>query len=342
METHAQIESLWVVALASKLIPLSSGNVATLLVALCLAWLSLALTYWSHPGGPAWGWHWRWRVGCGTSRAEPIIPGPRGVPFLGSMDLMSGLAHQKLARAAERSSAMRLMAFSVGETRVIITCNPDVAREILSSPHFADRPVKESAYRLLFHRAIGFAPYGAYWRTLRRIAATHLFCPRQITNSEARRSVLAMQMITMIHGFDGDRFRPRDILKCASLNHMMSSVFGREYDLQSSTEEADELKGLVEEGYQLLGKLNWSDHVPCLTALDLQKVRFQCTRLVPRVNTFIGRIIKEHRDQRNHCPKSQDFVDVLLSLNGPDKLVDSDMIAVLWVRKFHKMFFVAE
>jgi hypothetical protein len=35
---------------------------------------------------------------------------------------------------------------------------------ILSSSAFADRPVKESAYELLFHRAMEFAPYGEYWR----------------------------------------------------------------------------------------------------------------------------------------------------------------------------------
>ncbi|PKI64360.1 hypothetical protein CRG98_015220 [Punica granatum] len=330
METQTlQIDSLWVVALASKLAPLSSRNIAILLVVLCLALLGLALTYWNHPGGPAWGRYWCRRVVCG-GRAK-VIPGPRGVPFLGSMGLMSGLAHHKLAKAAEQACAKRLMAFSLSETRVIITCNPDVAREILNSSHFADRPIKESAYSLMFNRAIGFAPYGAYWRSLRRIAATHLFCPRQILDSEPRRRALAAQMMSVISSFGGNRFQPREIIKGASLNNMMSSVFGQEYDLNSGSEEADELKGLVEEGYGLLGKLNWSDHVPWLAAgLDLQKVRFRCSRLAPKVNKFVGRIIKEHRNQIKYCQKSQDFVDVLLSLQGPDKLADSDMIAVLW------------
>ncbi|RRT63558.1 hypothetical protein B296_00042607 [Ensete ventricosum] len=40
------------------------------------------------------------------------------------------------------------------------------------SSAFADRPVKESsAYELLFHRAMGFAPFGEYSLNLRRIAA---------------------------------------------------------------------------------------------------------------------------------------------------------------------------
>ncbi|KAK4761512.1 hypothetical protein SAY87_029396 [Trapa incisa] len=325
MEAHTQIENLWVVALASELLPLPPGNIAVLLFAIFLAWISLSLAYWLHPGGPAWGLR--------MVKIKPI-PGPRGLPFIGSMDLMTGLAHHKLSRAAGLHRARRLMALSLGETRVIVTCHPEVAREILNSSHFADRPIKESAYSLLFHRPIGFAPYGAYWRTLRRIAATHLFCPRQILGSEARRRELATQMTSAISSLGGGAFRPREVLKRACLNSMMSSVFGRDYDLtKDGCDEVEELKQMVEEGYELLGQLNWSDHVPWLAALDHQKIRLRSLRLVPRVNRFVTRIIEEHRDVKRMKKekKSQlDFVDVLLSLHGPDQLSESDMIAVLW------------
>ncbi|KAF0898311.1 hypothetical protein E2562_007163 [Oryza meyeriana var. granulata] len=138
-----------------------------------------SLAHWVSPGGPAWGRYWWNKRGLGIGDA---IPGPRGIPVVGSMALMTGLAHRKLAAAAAAGSPARrrLMAFSLGETRVVVTADPDVARELLASPAFADRPVKESAYGMLFHRAIGFAPYGTYWRALRRVASTHLFSPRQV------------------------------------------------------------------------------------------------------------------------------------------------------------------
>jgi uncharacterized protein (DUF302 family) len=78
------------------------------------------------------------------------------------MNLMVNLAYHKLAATAEWFGAKRL-AFNLNETRVIVTCNPDVAKEILNSSVFANHPVKESAYNLMFNRAIGFAPYGVYW-----------------------------------------------------------------------------------------------------------------------------------------------------------------------------------
>ncbi|KAF2298055.1 hypothetical protein GH714_008229 [Hevea brasiliensis] len=167
-----------------------------------------------------------------------------------------------------------------------------------------------------------------YWRTLRRIAATHLFCPKQISFTEAQRKDIGSQMVSLI-AFQGGDFPVRDILKKASLNNMMCSVFGRMYELCSSNRETEELRGLVEEGYALLGKLNWSDHLPWLACLDLQKIRFRCSQLVPKVYNFVNRIVKEHRAQLNSQSR-QDFVDVLLSLQGADKLSDQDMIAVLW------------
>jgi cytochrome P450 len=293
-----------------------------------LAWLAMTIIYWAHPGGPAWG-RYSWRHGKSSALPSKPIAGPRGLPLVGSMSLMASLAHHRIAAAAEACRAKRLMAFSLGDTRVIVTCNPDVAKEILNSSVFADRPVKESAYSLMFNRAIGFAPYGVYWRTLRRIAATHLFSPKQIKASEAQRCEIASQMAAMF-GDQGKSFSVRELLKRASLNNMIGSVFGYKYRLDSSNEEVEELQRLVGEGYELLGLLNWSDHLPWLADFDAQKIRFRCSQLVPKVNLFVSRIIAQHRAQ-NSTEKNRDFVDVLLSLHGPERLSDSDMVAVLWV-----------
>ncbi|KAJ0968436.1 hypothetical protein J5N97_025353 [Dioscorea zingiberensis] len=284
--------------------------------------------HWASPGGSAWGKLRR--------RKDKPIPGPRGLPIIGSMNLMHGLAHRKLAAEAEAFKAWRLMAFSLGNTRVIITSDSDVAKEILNSSAFADRPVKESAYALMFHRAIGFAPYGVYWRTLRRIAATHFFSPKQLAASYPQRAEIADQMVAALKAlsFSDVCVRARDVLKLASLNNIMWSVFGRRYELWSeSDEEMQVLKRLVDEGYELLGKLNWSDHLTFLSGFDPQGIRFRCTRLVPKVNQFVTRLIDDHRAVAAAAAAAKqvpDFVDVLLSLPDADRLSDPDMVAVLW------------
>ena len=99
----------------------------------------------------------------------------------------------------------------------------------------------------------------------------------------------------------------------------------------------------MDEGFQLLGAFNWADHLPWLRLLDPLRIHARCARLVPRVTTFVRNIIEEHRRevQRGESAGDQsDFVDVLLSLQGEDKLDEEDMIAVLWVCILHTLITV--
>ena len=228
------------------------------------------------------------------------------------------------------------MAFSIGLTRFVISSEPETAKEILGSPGFADRPVKESAYQLLFHRAMGFAPYGEYWRNLRRISALHLFSPKRITGSEAFRNEVGLKMVDEVKKVmkDNRHVEVKRILHYGSLNNVMMTVFGKCYEFYEG--EGVELEALVSEGYELLGVFNWSDHFPVLGWLDLQGVRKRCRCLVEKVNAFVGGVIEEHRVKRvrGGCVKDEgtgDFVDVLLDLENENKLSEADMIAVLWV-----------
>uniref|UniRef100_A0A1J3IKP1 Cytochrome P450 78A6 n=1 Tax=Noccaea caerulescens TaxID=107243 RepID=A0A1J3IKP1_NOCCA len=325
---RTEIEILWVFALASKFNIFMQEHFVTFLVTIAITWFTLTIVFWSTPGGPAWGrYFFTRRFTLGNSRkTKNLIPGPRGFPLVGSMSLRSShVAHQRIAAVAATSNAKRLMAFSLGDTKVVVTCHPDVAKEILNSSVFADRPVDETAYGLMFNRAMGFAPNGTYWRTLRRLGSNHLFSPKQIKSSEEQRRMIATQMVNAFARNVETALGVRDMLKTASLCNMMELVFGKEYELESKNNvESECLKGLVEEGYDLLGTLNWTDHLPWLAGLDFQQIRFRCSQLVPKVNQLLSQIIHEH------SAATCNFLDVLLSLKVSEKLPESDMIAVLW------------
>lgn len=284
--------------------------------------------FWLAPGGLAWA--------LSKPKTRSAIPGPHGFPLTGLLSVFTGLTpHRVLAKLAQSFNAVPLMAFSVGLTRFVISSHPETAKEILSSSAFADRPVKESAYELLFHRAMGFAPYGEYWRNLRRISATHLFSPKRISGFEGFRRDMGLKMVEEIKGMmvEKGEVEIKKVLHFGSLNSVMMTVFGRCYDFKENG-DGFELEKMVSEGYELLGIFNWSDHFPLLGWLDLQGVRKRCRSLASKVNVFVANIIKEHRLKRVEGVSAEekvgDFVDVLLDLEKDDKLSDSDMIAVLW------------
>ncbi|OVA00824.1 Cytochrome P450 [Macleaya cordata] len=302
---------------------------------LCSLLIISVFGFWLTPGGLAWALS----KAQSHSQAKTAIPGPSGFPIVGLLFAFTGsVTHRVLAKLSQSFKAVPLMAFSVGFTRFIISSHPETAKEILNSSAFADRPIKESAYELLFHRAMGFAPFGDYWRNLRRISATHLFCPKRIAGFGAFRNEIGVRMMDEIKGSMGlkGEVEVKKVLHFGSLNNVMMSVFGRSYDFYKNGGGNDgyELEELVSEGYELLGIFNWSDHFPVLGWLDLQGVRKRCRNLVSKVNVFVGKIIEEHRRRRVNGVLSdesvRDFVDVLLDLEKEDKLSDSDMIAVLW------------
>lgn len=323
--------SYWMIALPAVF---GSQNLqdVSVLGYLFLSLLSLSLLTWALAGGGGGAWkNGRNRVG------RVAIPGPRGIPVFGSLFTLSrGLAHRSLAAMAWSRANIEIMAFSLGSTPVIVASEPNVAREILMSPHFADRPIKQSAQSLMFSRAIGFAPNGAYWRTLRRIASTHLFAPKRILAHEAGRQLDCAEMVKAVsteqNGAGSVVLRKH--LQLAALNNIMGSVFGRRYDPLTQKEDLDELTSMVREGFELLGAFNWSDYLPWLGYFyDPVLLNQRCSDLVPRIRTFVKRIIDEHRVISNSEKKRDigDFVDVLLSLDGDEKLQEDDMIAVLWV-----------
>ncbi|KAL3728810.1 hypothetical protein ACJRO7_033398 [Eucalyptus globulus] len=304
-----------------------------------LAFLALSLLTWAlSPGGIAWR-HGRNRKG------RVPIHGPLGLPIFGSLLALRGrpgrdcLPHRVLAAVAARTPAgAQLMAFSLGSAPAVVSSDPRTAREILASPGFADRPLKRSARSLMFERAIGFAPAGAYWRLLRRVAASHLFAPRRVSAHGPARLLDCAAMVSQIateqrvRGF----VALRDHLQLASLNSIMGSVFGKRYDVGRDAEELEDLRSMVREGFELLGAFNWSDYMPWLSYVhDPARVDERCARLVPRVKRFVRGIIAEHRRKNDEgsnkvAADEADFVDVLLSLDGDEKLDEDDMVAILW------------
>lgn len=245
---------------------------------------------------------------------------------------MGSHAHKKLATMASSFSSIRLMAFSLGSTRAVISSHPDTAKEILCGASFSDRPIKESAHLLMFERAIGFAPSGDYWRHLRRIAANYMFAPRRISGFEGLRQRVVNEVIEGVVKEMRERgvVEVRRFLQKGSLSNMLESVFGCGLGF-----EEEELVFMVKEGYELIGQFNWGDYFG-LGFLDFYGVKRRCYKLACKVKGVVGGIIEERRRKKDGSGDlmsgSNDFLSVLLSLPKEDQLCDADMVAFLWVR----------
>ncbi|KAK4411604.1 cytochrome [Sesamum angolense] len=99
-----------------------------------------------------------------------------GFPFLVASLLLAGLAHRSLASMALHYNSKQLMAFSLGSTPVVVTSDPQVAKEILTSPHFADRPSSSQLVALCSvgpSASLPTAPTGVFSAALLPLTYSH-------------------------------------------------------------------------------------------------------------------------------------------------------------------------
>ncbi|KAI4336587.1 hypothetical protein L6164_015097 [Bauhinia variegata] len=288
-----------------------------LFMSLTLTHFTISLNYWFVPGGFAWRNYHR-------HEKAAKLTGPMGWPILGTLPQMGSLAHRKLAAISTSLNAKRLMALSLGATPVIISNHPETAREILCGSSFSDRPMKESARLLMFERAIGFAPSG-------RIAASHMFSPRKVSNLECLRRQVVDEMVMKIWKEMEEKgvVEVRAILQEGSLGNILESVFGN-----CLSSEREELGNMVREGYDLISKFNWEDHFP-LTFLDFHGIKRRCYKLAAKVNSVVSQILKNRKGSGEFVFVGEnDFLSALLSLPEEERLGDSDVVALLWEMAF--------
>ncbi|KAI0516638.1 hypothetical protein KFK09_009315 [Dendrobium nobile] len=107
---------------------------------------------------------------------------------------------------------------------------------------------------------MGFAPFGEYWRKLRRILGTYLFCPRRIVGFGEQRREFGEDMVVKLRNLmrRNGPVEMKRVLHFGAFNNVMVSVFGKRFDFVKG--EGKDLEEMVKEGYELLGALNWSDH----------------------------------------------------------------------------------
>ncbi|CAN1173781.1 Desmethyl-deoxy-podophyllotoxin synthase [Linum perenne] len=248
---------------------------------------------------------------------------PWKLPVIGHMlHLFGSQTHHRL-RDLAKSYGPHLMFLQLGETRNVIVSSAESAREVMKTHdlNFANRPVMVAGTVTCYDSSdVAFAPYGAYWRQLKKICTVELLSSkrvqsfRNIREEEVSRYVDRILLSTSAGG--GVDLSKETRRYTSSV--IARSAFGEE------CAEAEEFLSYTKASVELAGGFCVEDMFPSMTWLHvLFGVRSGFERVSRGQDRILDNIIREHKRRprgRDDVEERGDLVDILLKVQENGEL----------------------
>lgn len=216
------------------------------------------------------------------------------------------------------------MHLKLGQISTIIISSPDGAKEVTKTHDliFAYRPQITSISILTYNNSnIVFAPYGDYWRQLRKICVLELLSAKRVLSFKSIREEEVRDLIQSISlsQKQGVPINLSDKVFAAINNITMRAVMG------TRCKEQDELIVAIKESLKLGNGFDLPDLFPSLKFLhSISGVKGSIDKVHNKVDKILDDIVKEHRERRGNDGMidsgEEDLVDVLLRVQASDGL----------------------
>lgn len=118
------------------------------------------------------------------NRNRNFPPSPPAWPIIGHLHLLKEPVHRTLHQLSDKYGPIMFLQF--GTRKVLIVTSASAVEECFTKNDiiFANRPQSLAGKYLNYNYAtIGLAPYGDYWRNLRRVTTLELFSTSRIDQS---------------------------------------------------------------------------------------------------------------------------------------------------------------
>ncbi|CAI9105084.1 OLC1v1003935C1 [Oldenlandia corymbosa var. corymbosa] len=260
----------------------------------------------------------------GKKRSDEVKlpPGPRKLPIIGNIHnlMMGSLPQQALTNLARKHGD--LIHLQLGEVSTIVASSAQLAKEILKTngTAFANRPEFLVGKIILYNYSdITFAPYGDYWRQMRKICILELLSSKNVRSFGSIRQDEALQLVSSIreeattsHGSK----RPVNVTQ--KISSYTSSVICRAVFGRAFGRHRDILLQLVKEVVVRSSGFDVSDIFPSWKILHYFSSKPKMLQLRNKIDKILDTVIQEHVENRARTKTGygdfgqEDLIDVLL------------------------------
>ncbi|XP_073010202.1 cytochrome P450 93G1-like [Typha latifolia] len=251
----------------------------------------------------------------GRTTNHRLPPSPRALPVVGHLHLIRAPVHRAFHRLTSRYGP--LIHLRLGSTPCVIAASPDVAREFLKSNDatFSNRPLSV-ATRVFAYDAAGFAfaPYGPYWRFVKRLCVSDLLAPRTV---DFLRPVRRAELHALVYAVL-TKAKLREAVDLTWELIRMSNDEIVKMTTGTTVAMAEEVRMMVKDVAELVGSFNLEDFVGLCKGWDLQGLGRRINEVHKRFDGFLERIIKvkekKRRRKREGIEVVEEEVKVLLDI----------------------------
>ncbi|XP_061364140.1 cytochrome P450 71D11-like [Gastrolobium bilobum] len=243
-----------------------------------------------------------------------IPPGPRKLPIIGNIhNLVGSHPHRKLRDLARKYGP--LMHLQLGEVSTFVISSPECAKEMMKTHdiNFATRPQMLATEILSYNSTdIIFAPYGNYWRQLRKICTLELLSLKRVNSFQPIREEELSNLVKRIASEKGSPINLTQAVLSSIYTITSRAAFGRK------CKEQEKFISVSKDLIKVAGGFNIGDLFPSITWLQfISGLRPKLERLQRQNEQIVGNIINEHKEAKSKAKGDQveaeeNLVDVLM------------------------------
>lgn len=261
---------------------------------------------------------------------KQLPPGPPGWPIFGNMFDLGTMPHRTLAELRHQYGDVIWLKFGAINTMAILSTRAATDFFKHHDLSFAERKVTETMRVYDYHKSsLALAPYGSFWRVLRRLVTVEMLVNKRINETASIRRKCVDNMLEWIIEQRKEESRGIHVARFVFL-----STFNLLGNLMLSRDLLDpESKDGAEFFAAMMGSMEWSGHAnmadffPWLRWLDPQGLKRKMRRDLGKALEIASKFVKERMEGNED--KRNDFLDVLLEFqaNGNGNVIDPPIIS---------------
>ena len=269
-----------------------------------------------------------------------LPPGPRKLPIIGNMhNLVGSHPHRRLRDLSKIYGP--LMHLKLGEISFIVVSSPECAREVLKTHdlNFASRP-PILATKILAYNSLGasFAPYGDYWRQLRKIFALELLSVKRVQSFQPIRWEEFNNLIKLVASKEGSTINLTKEVFTAISRITIRTAFG------NKCKDNQTFISIIKQAVQIASGFDLGDLYPSAKWLQhISGLKPKLEKLHREADRIMQNIIDEHKEDKLRATQGkgeeveEDMIDVLLKFQHNQQefhLTNDSIKAVIMVSIF--------